>query len=612
MTRASFRSPVLLASCLNAWMIGVLAFLYLPIVLLVAWSFNASETGQHWAGFTTRWYGLIFEDRPLLAAVENSLLIATVTTGLSIVLGTGAAWLLHRFRFPASAAIHTMLYLPMIIPEIIMGVSLMLLFRAVDLELGYLTVIIAHVTFCFPFVMASVQARLAGLDPALEEAALDLGATPSQAFVRVILPYLMPAIVAGGLLSFTLSLDEFIVTFFTCSAESMTFPVKIYGMVKPGLKPTLNAVSTLFIVGTTLCVLLADVVRSRGEYEGNGRFMKNILCLSVVALFVLQGCHREERLHLFAWSEYVPQKVIDGFTSETGIPVDYEVYDSNEAMLSKLSPGSAAYDLVQPSEYAVEHLIHRQMLAPIDMSLIPNVSNLAADYRDPSYDPGQKYSVPYMSGTVGIVVNTAVIKEPIRSYADVFQEKYKKRIVVLDDNREIVSWAFSNLKIPINDVTKENLQKARPLLKQWLRLVKVFDSTDPKRSLRGGDVDIGIVYNGDAAMLYQEDKKFQYVLPAEGSHRFIDNLCIPAGSRHQQSAAKFINYILKPEVSKLISDKFPYTNPNAAARKLLSPAQLDNPASYPPSSGTNEIFHDIGPATQDLSAMMTELRSEND
>ena len=324
------------------------------------------------------------------------------------------------------------------------------------------------------------------------------------------------------------------------------------------------------------------------------------------------GCHREERLHLFAWSEYVPQKVIDGFTSETGIPVDYEVYDSNEAMLSKLSPGSAAYDLVQPSEYAVEHLIHRQMLAPIDMSLVPNISNLAPDYRDLSYDPGQKYSVPYMSGTVGIVVNTAVIKDPIRSYGDVFQEKYTKRIVVLDDNREIVSWAFSALKIPINDVTKENLQKARPLLKQWLRLVKVFDSTDPKRSLRGGDVDIGIVYNGDAAMLYQEDKKFQYVLPADGSHRFIDNLCIPAGSRHQQAAAKFINYILKPDVSKLISDKFPYTNPNGAARKLLSPEQLGNPASYPTAAGANEVFHDIGPATQDLSAMMTELRSEND
>jgi len=155
--------------------------------------------------------------------------------------------------------------LPMIIPEIIMGVSLMLLFRAIGMQRGYLTVIIAHVTFCFPFVMAAVQARLVGLDPSLEEAAMDLGATPRQAFFRVIVPYLLPGIIAGAMLAFTLSLDEFMVTYFTCDASSTTLPIRIYSSVKAGMKPTLNAFSTLFVVVTAILVLLSDAVGRRAR-----------------------------------------------------------------------------------------------------------------------------------------------------------------------------------------------------------------------------------------------------------------------------------------------------------------------------------------------------------
>lgn len=252
---------------LPAWTIAVLVFLYLPIVLLVVYSFNNSDRNLDlsavWKGFTLRWYRLMWQDRQLTDAVLNSVIIAFATTVVSVILGTGAAWLLHRFRFPAAGWLQTLILLPMIIPEIIMGVSLMLLFRSIGLGRGYTTVVIAHVTFCFPFVMAAVQARLAGLDPSLEEAALDLGATPRQAFFRVIVPYLLPGIIAGALLAFTLSIDEFMVTYFTCDAESTTLPVRIYTAVKSGLKPTLNAVSTLFIVATTLLVLAADAVRGK-------------------------------------------------------------------------------------------------------------------------------------------------------------------------------------------------------------------------------------------------------------------------------------------------------------------------------------------------------------
>jgi spermidine/putrescine transport system permease protein len=269
MADSRVNAPKILSSLIGGWTIAVMAFLYVPIILLVACSFNSSENALHWGGFTLKWYRLIWQDDGLVLAVENSLIIASVTTVLSVVFGTAAAWLLHRYRFPMQQSIYTLLYVPLIIPEVIMGVSLMMLFRAIGMELGYTTVIIAHVTFCFPFVMAAVQARLAGIDPSLEEAAMDLGATPAKAFFRVIVPYLMPAIVAGALLSFTLSLDEFIVTYFTYSADSITLPLKIYGLVKTGVKPTLNAVSTLFIVGTAVMVLIADVMQRRKEATQN-------------------------------------------------------------------------------------------------------------------------------------------------------------------------------------------------------------------------------------------------------------------------------------------------------------------------------------------------------
>jgi spermidine/putrescine transport system permease protein len=341
--------------------------------------------------------------------------------------------------------------------------------------------------------------------------------------------------------------------------------------------------------------------------------MKNLsrVFLLVVLAGLVQSCNRgpaPQTLNLFAWSEYVPQEVIDGFTKETGIKVNYETYDSNEAMITKLLQGSTRYDLMQPSEYAVENLIKREALEPLDAGQLPNLKNLDPAFRNLPFDPGQKYSVPYMAGTVGIVVNSDVVKQPVAGFKDVFQPKFKGRIVVVDDGREIVSWAFNVLGIPINDVTDANLAKAKPLVQSWLPLIKVFDSENPKGPLLSGDCDLGVVFSGDAAKLYEQNHKFKFILPAEGAHQFVDSLCIPKSAQHQPAALAFINYVLRPEVSKLISDKFPYTNPNAEARKLLSKDQLANPASYPEAKNL-EVFRDIGTGSQKIVSMMTELRS---
>jgi spermidine/putrescine transport system permease protein len=259
---------ILLRRLLATWTGLVFAFFYLPIAVLVLFSFNQSKLNIVWTGFTLRWYAALWGDSVLLRALESSLIVAAATTILSVLLGTTAAWLLHRYRYRASGLLETLVVLPMIVPEVVLGVSLLILFVTAGLRLGYATIVISHVTFSFPFVMVAVQARLAGLDPALEEAALDLGATPLQAFVKVLVPYLMPAIVTGALMAFTLSLDELIVTYFTASAATRTLPLEIFGRVKRGLDPSLNAISTVFVAVTVAFVIAVEVVRRRGAEGG--------------------------------------------------------------------------------------------------------------------------------------------------------------------------------------------------------------------------------------------------------------------------------------------------------------------------------------------------------
>jgi spermidine/putrescine transport system permease protein len=253
----------LVGRLLAAWTGLVFVFFYLPIAILILFSFNESKLNIVWTGFTLRWYETLWQDSVLVRTLQNSLIVAVATTAISVVLGTAGAWLLYRYRYRASSLLETLVFLPMIVPEVILGVSLLILFVTIGLQLGYTTIVISHVTFCFPFVMAAVQARLAGLDPSLEEAALDLGATPFQAFMKVLVPYLMPAIVSGALMSFTLSLDELIVTYFTASAGTRTLPLEIFGRVKKGLDPSLNAISTVFILVTVFAVMITEALRRR-------------------------------------------------------------------------------------------------------------------------------------------------------------------------------------------------------------------------------------------------------------------------------------------------------------------------------------------------------------
>ncbi|AOS46223.1 Inner membrane ABC transporter permease protein YdcV [Lacunisphaera limnophila] len=246
---------------LRGWTGLVFAFLYAPIAVLVVFSFNSSRLNIVWESFTFNWYERLLTNAPLIKAAKNSLIVASISTILSVVLGTAGAWLLHRYRFRFSRAIQTLVAIPMVMPEILLGISLLILFVTAGLKLGFTSVIIGHVTFSFPFVLVAVQARLQGLDPALEEAALDLGASPLKAFWLVIVPCLRPAIIAGGLMAFTLSMDELIVTVFVKSAASATLPVKVFDMARVGLNPMLNALSAIFIIATVAFVLFSEYLK---------------------------------------------------------------------------------------------------------------------------------------------------------------------------------------------------------------------------------------------------------------------------------------------------------------------------------------------------------------
>lgn len=247
----------------DVWLILVLAFLYLPIAMVVLFSFNQSKNGVLWTGFTTDWYRTLFENRAIMEALLNSLSVAALSCALSAVLGTLGAVGLARARFRGRTLVRNVAILPIMLPEIAVGLAFMTFFSLLGIPFGRLTLIIAHTTFCVPYVLLNVQARLQGLDPSLEEAARDLGASPAGAFFTVTLPLILPAVLSGVLLAFAMSLDDMVISFFVTGPETTTLPVYIFGKLKTSVPPSINALCTIMLGVTLLAVSGARLLRRR-------------------------------------------------------------------------------------------------------------------------------------------------------------------------------------------------------------------------------------------------------------------------------------------------------------------------------------------------------------
>lgn len=338
-----------------------------------------------------------------------------------------------------------------------------------------------------------------------------------------------------------------------------------------------------------------------------------VVCVAAVVVAVRAfSPKKQQQLNVFIWTEYLPQSVIDAFSKEYGVKVNYDTYSSNEEMLAKLTAGASGYDVIVPSDHIVTILLNKDLLLPLDKEQLPNLVNIDPQFLDKDFDPGNKYTVPYMWGTVGIAVNTEKVKEKITSAKDLWNPKYKGRIVLLDDPREIIGLTLQMLGKSRNSTNPADLEAAKAKLKELLPSVKAFDSDSPKSLLLSGEAYLGVVWSGEAALANIENPNIAYVIPSEGGGMWMDNLAIPKTSKNKELAQKFINFLLRPEVSVELSKAYPYGNPNKAALALLDPKLLANKASYPPAESLKHVewLKDVGAATTEYDRVWTELKGE--
>ncbi len=606
------RKP-LLPTALGSFTAVVYLFLYAPIVVLVVLSFNNSRFSTIWQGFSWRWYELAYKDTELIASLRMSLIIASFTTVIATVIGTSAAIALARYRIKYRQATESLVYLPVIIPEIVIGFATAALFGLIGIKFGISTVVAAHVAFAVSYVIFVVRARVATFDPKLEEAAMDLGATPTQTFIRVTLPIILPGIISAALLVFTISLDDFVITSFVAGPGAATLPIKIYSMVKTGVTPEINAISTILLVVTILLVFVSEKVSSGKSSRWSG--VAGLLAIGMLLFFALGGQAKSAKggeLNIFIWSNYLPESVITEFEQKFGAKVNVELYDSNEALLAKLQSGGASYDLIVPSDYMVSVLKAQNLIDEINLEALTNFSNLDPQFVGLPYDPQNQYSIAYMWGTTGIAYRKDKISEPVDSWKNLLDEKYRDRIGMLDDVRETIGAMLKYQGHSLNSRDEAEITAAAALLSKQKPLVKAYDSGGFDQLLLSGDVWITHAYSGQIAKAMSDNPNLGYVVPKEGCTIFVDNLCIPKSALHKDLAYEFINFVLDQQVAAAIANGTGYSSPNQAARALIKAELLTNEAAYPPRELLEkcEFIEELGEVINIYDRLWTQIKSE--
>ena len=586
-------------------------FLYIPMVVLIVASFNTGKDITQFEGFTLSQYVELFRDQDLLGLLGNSILIALLSTAISVAFGTLAAVGIHSMKPRMRKLVMNMTNIPMTNPDIVTGVSLSLLFVFVGSgllgqreSLTFWTLLLAHVTFGLPYVILNVMPKLQQMNPALTDAAMDLGCTPVQAFFKVVIHEIMPGVLAGGIMAFTMSLDDFVISYFVTGSSFVTLPVEIYTYTKKPIPPKIYAMFTLLFGLIFVLMLTMNLLQLRaGKKRENKRpapkaWVITRRCLAaVLAVCILVGCgfliaggQREQVvLNVYNWGMNIADgtdetlDIIAAFEEKTGIKVNYSTYESNEVLYSKLKNGGISVDVIIPSDYMIDRMIAENMLLELDFGNIPNFSYVDEQFRNPAYDPENKYSVPYTWGTVGILYNSKYVDEAdVTGWELLWNEKYAGKILMIDNSRDAMGIAQYKLGYDVNTMDKQQLQECADELAKQRPLVQQYVMDQIYATMQNEEAYIATYYAGDCMLMMEENPDLRFYLPEnQGFNLFTDAMCIPTCCQEKEAAEMFIDFLCNPEIAGANMDYICYATPISEAKDYMEEYLAESEVVYP-------------------------------
>ena len=567
-------------------------FFYLPIVVTMVFSFNSSKSLTNMTGFSLRWYERLISDGSIMRAVYVSLTIAIFATVISTVLGTMTAIGLSKSRKIMKDIVQGVNNIPIMNPDIVTAIGLMILFSSIMIAKGYMTMLLAHVAFCTPYVITSVYPKVRQLDPSIADAAMDLGATPFQALIKIIIPLLKDGIYAGILLSFTMSFDDFVISYFVTGNGVENISIVVYNMTKR-TNPTINALSTIVILVIALLIILSRLIPAM--LKSTVRKITILGLVLVLGLTVFSGVKSGKKtLRIFNSGEYMDPELITRFEEEYDCSVIYETFDSNESMYTKLKSGSE-FDILIISDYMIERLIKEKELQPVDWSLITHKGDIDTENMGYAFDPDNTYSVPYFVGTVGILYDkNNVDEEDLKDGWEILRnEKYAGDIYMYDSERDSFMIALKALGYSMNTTNKEEIDEAYEwLIKQRETMDVVYAGDDVMDNMIAGNKSIAVVYSGDGAYIMAENEDLGYFDPEEGTNEWCDAMVLTKNCEDTQLAESFMDYMLEYDNVYQNSIFVGYTTPVTQVREDLEKKEFAGINSYTPVFGApnNEVF----------------------
>lgn len=562
-------------------MILMILFFYLPIIYMIIFSFNEGKSLTNFTGFSLRWYQHMLESRDMMSALYTTFSVALIATVISTIVGTITAIGLSKSKKVLRDVMEQVNNLPMMNPEIVTAIGFMLLFITFQVEKGYVTMLLAHIAFCIPYVILSVMPKIRSLDPNLADAAMDLGCTPWQALVKVIVPQITPGIISGALIAFTMSVDDFIISYFVTGGGVKNLSIMVYTMSKR-VNPSINAISTLVVVIITFALLMINLIpilyaKQEKKQEMAGRKLILGICGSFVFVIVIflgfttfkmndeSLPYAGQTLHIYNWGEYTGENILKDFEEKTGATVIMDTFDSNEQMYIKVANGES-YDLLVPSDYMIERLIQEDLLQKLDHSKLTGLDNLVDDVLGLPYDPNNEYSIPYFWGMVGIVYDTTKVdledleNEGFNIFLD---EKYKGDIYLYDSERDSFMMALKALGYSMNTENADELNAAY----EWL--VQCVETMEPEivideiiDNMAQGRKSLGLIYSGDATYVMSENESMGFYLPESGTNLWSDGMVIPKNAENVDLAHAFINHVCEYEGAYDNSSYVGYTSAN--------------------------------------------------